>query len=95
MKYYLYILQTIDNTLYTGIALDVKKRFLKHLNKKGAKYTISHKPEKIVYLDIFENKSLASSEEYRIKKTLTRKQKLDLIEKSKSKTTALLKEINF
>lgn len=95
MKYYLYILQTIDNTLYTGIALDVKKRFLQHINKKGAKYTISHQPKEIVYLDVFENKSLASSEEYRIKKTMTRKEKLELIEKYKSRTKILLDEINF
>ena len=90
MKYYLYIILTQDNTLYTGIALDVKKRFIQHQEKKGAKYTISHKPKQIVYLDVFENKSLALSEEYRIKKTLKRQQKLELIEKNKSKTKELL-----
>ena len=90
MKYYLYIILTQDNTLYTGIALDVKKRFIQHQEKKGAKYTISHKPKEIVYLDVFENKSLALSEEYRIKKTLKRQQKLELIEKNKPKTKELL-----
>ena len=47
MKYYLYILQTQDNTLYCGIARDVQKRFQEHLSGKGAKYTRSHKPVKI------------------------------------------------
>ena len=79
MKYYLYILKTVDNTLYCGIARDVIARFNEHLLGKGAKYTRAHKPESIVYIDIFEDKSAASKEEYRIKKTLNRAQKLNLI----------------
>lgn len=78
MKYYLYILQTLDNTLYCGIALDVEKRYQEHIEGKGAKYTRAHKPEKIVYVREFETKSEALREEYRIKR-LTRKQKLELI----------------
>ena len=70
MKYYLYILKTIDDTLYCGIARDVLVRFEEHLSGTGAKYTRSHKPESIVYVDIFEDKSSAAKEEYRIKKTL-------------------------
>ena len=90
MKYYLYILKTVDNTLYCGIARDVLVRFKEHLSGKGAKYTRSHKPESIVYVDIFEDKSSASKEEYRIKKTLNKEQKLDLINKNKEKTKKIL-----
>ncbi len=79
MKYYLYILQTQDNTLYCGIARDVQKRFEKHLCGKGAKYTRAHKPLKIVYIKEFENRSQAQKEEYRIKH-LNKKQKLRLIQ---------------
>lgn len=93
MKYYLYILKTFDNTLYCGIARDVLKRFEEHKNGTGAKYTKSHKPEKIVYVDIFEDKSSASKEEYRIKKTLSRKEKLNLIEENKNKTEKILKNL--
>ena len=81
MKYYLYILQTTDNTLYCGIARDVQKRFQEHLSGKGAKYTRSHKPLKIVYTKEFENKSEALKEEIRIKK-LSKKEKLRLISKT-------------
>ncbi|HIQ89910.1 TPA: GIY-YIG nuclease family protein [Candidatus Galligastranaerophilus faecipullorum] len=81
MKYYLYILQTTDNTLYCGIARDVQKRFQEHLSGKGAKYTRSHKPLKIVYTKEFENKSEALKEEIRIKK-LSKKEKLRLISKN-------------
>ena len=93
MKYYLYILKTIDDTLYCGIARDVLKRFEEHKSGKGAKYTRAHKPEKLVYLDIFEDKSNASKEEYRIKKTLSRKEKMELIYKNKEKTKKILENL--
>ena len=86
MKYYLYILKTVDNTLYCGIARDVLARFEEHKAGTGAKYTRSHKPESIVYVDVFEDRATASSEEYRIKKTLNRSEKLKLIEENKQKT---------
>lgn len=94
MKYYLYILKTVDNTLYCGIAKDVLARFEEHKAGTGAKYTRSHKPESIVYVDIFEDRATASSEEYRIKKTLNRSEKLKLIEKNKKKTKEILDKIN-
>ena len=93
MKYYLYILKTVDNTLYCGIARDVLARFEEHKTGKGAKYTRSHKPQSIVYVDVFEDKSSASKEEYRIKKTLARKEKLELIEKNKLKTEKMLNDL--
>ena len=72
----------MDNSLYCGIARNVLARFNEHKAGTGAKYTRSHKPEKLVYVDIFEDKSSASKEEYRIKKTLTRQEKLALIEQN-------------
>ncbi len=78
MKYYLYILLTVDNTLYCGIARDVEKRFMEHMSGKGAKYTRSHKPLKIVYTKEFESRSEAQKEEYRIKH-LSKEEKLKLI----------------
>lgn len=77
-NYYVYILETIDNTLYCGYTDDVEKRFKMHLKGKGAKYTRSHKPVKIVYQKEFSTKSEAQKEEFRIKH-LTRKEKLELI----------------
>ncbi len=91
MKYFVYILLTVDDTLYCGITNDLVKRFYAHLNKKGAKYTKTHPPKKIVYVDVFENKSDASKEEYRIKKTLSRAQKLEIIENNLKRTDKYLK----
>ena len=77
-KYFTDILLTEQNTLYCGYTDDVEKRFQAHLEGKGAKYTRSHKPIKIVYQKEFETKSDAMKEERRIKK-LSRFEKLKLI----------------
>lgn len=77
-KYFTYILLTEQNTLYCGYTDNVEKRFQVHLEGKGAKYTRSHKPIKIVYQKEFETKSDAMKEERRIKK-LSRFEKLKLI----------------
>lgn len=76
--YYTYILLTQNDTLYCGYTDNVKKRFLKHLSGKGAKYTRANKPVKIVYQHGYRTKSQAMKEEARIKK-LSKKEKLRLI----------------
>ncbi len=78
--YYVYILKCADNTLYTGIAADIDRRMAEHFGrtKKCARYTRSHKAEKLEALWSAENRSLALRLEFRIKK-LTRTQKLRLI----------------
>lgn len=77
-KFYVYILLTEQNTLYCGYTDNLTKRFELHKAGKGAKYTRSHKPVKIVYSKEYETKQEAQKEEYRIKK-LTKIKKLELI----------------
>ena len=72
--YYTYMLICNDNSIYTGITNDVKRRFQQHCAGKGAKYTISHKPQKIIAVFSSKDKSIASKLEYKIKQ-LTKKQK--------------------
>lgn len=78
-KHFVYILLTQNNTLYCGYTDNVEKRFNEHLSGKGAKYTKSNKPVKVVYQKEFPTKSEALKEEYRIKHKLTKAQKLELI----------------
>ncbi len=78
--YYVYILLCEDQTLYTGVARDVEKRFMAHVLGVGAKYTKSHKPVKIVYKERKRNKSSALKREFAIKK-LSKTEKLALIER--------------
>lgn len=74
----MYILLCEDQSLYTGVARDVEKRFASHIFGVGAKYTKSHKPLKIVYKERKRNRSSALKREYVIKK-LSKKEKLELI----------------
>ena len=79
--YYLYILKCKDNTLYTGITNNLKRRIVEHNSSKlGARYTKSRRPVKLVYSVKFKNRSEALKEEYRIKK-LSRVEKLKIINK--------------
>ena len=66
--YYIYILRCEDDTLYTGIARDYKKRYEKHLAGEGAKYTRSRKPVKIERVWRTEGRSRATKVEYFLKK---------------------------
>lgn len=81
MSYFVYILECSDGSLYTGITTNITKRLNEHnSNKKGAKYTKTRRPVKLVYKETSENRSTASKREYAIKK-LTRVKKLQLIKK--------------
>lgn len=80
MNYFVYMLQCADDTLYTGIATDIKRRLDEHNSShKGAKYTRARRPVKLVYSEVFEDRSSASKREYEIKKKMSRAQKLQLI----------------
>ena len=81
MKYFVYMLRCSDNSLYTGITTDVLRRVDEHNGKgnKGAKYTAMRRPVKLVYSTEFENRSMATKEEARIKKLMKHK-KESLIE---------------
>jgi len=81
MKYFVYILQCSDNTLYTGITTDLPRRLEEHNSSdKGAKYTKIRRPVTLVYDEVCQDRSSASKREYAIKH-LSRKKKLELLHK--------------
>jgi len=79
-SWFVYILRCADDTLYTGIAKDVKSRLDQHNNDnvKGAKYTRARRPVELVYSEACDSRSSASKREYAVKK-LSRAEKLLLI----------------
>ena len=77
-KHCCYIIICRDNTLYCGYSNDVEKRVRNHNGGRGAKYTKTRLPVKLVYVECFDTKSEAMKREYQIKQ-LTRKEKLRLI----------------
>ncbi len=74
----LYILKCGDDSYYTGITNNLKKRLSDHNNGKGAKYTRGRGPFKVVHTERHDNRSQASIRENEIKK-LTRDEKTELI----------------
>lgn len=78
MKFYVYIVECIDKTYYTGYSNDVERRVEKHNSGKGAKYTKTRRPVKLIYKEECLDKSSAMKREYQIKQ-LNRKQKESLI----------------
>lgn len=75
---YTYMLECSDGSLYTGWTNDLEKRLKAHNAGRGAKYTKSRLPVKLVYQEMFETKEEAMRREYAIKQ-LTREEKLRLI----------------
>ena len=78
MPFYVYILLCMDGSFYTGYTKDVDERMKQHENGKGARYTKTHKPQKLEYLEVFGTRSSAMKRERAIKK-LSHQQKRDLI----------------
>ena len=78
MNWQVYIIVCTDNSLYTGITTDIKRRFREHAGVQGAKYFRGRTPDKVVYLEGGHSRSTASKREAAIKKLL-RADKLRLI----------------
>jgi len=75
----MYVVECADSTLYTGITTDIERRLNEHnMSAKGAKYTRSRRPVKLIYHETFTDRSEASKAEAKFKK-LKRKVKLDII----------------
>lgn len=82
--WFLYIISTEKGKLYTGITVDLERRFYEHLfGIKGAKFFRSDEPQEIVHTEVFINRSEASKREYQIKK-MSRKNKIKLINSNES-----------
>ncbi|RKM62895.1 MULTISPECIES: GIY-YIG nuclease family protein [unclassified Butyrivibrio] len=77
---YTYIVECADGSLYCGWTNDLEKRIADHNAGKGAKYTKTRLPVKLVYHEEFDTKEEAMSREWHIKQ-LRREDKLKLINK--------------
>lgn len=53
MKGYMYILECVDNSYYTGSTIDLKRRLRQHQDGEGANYTKKRLPVKLVYYEEF------------------------------------------
>lgn len=76
--WYVYILRCADDTLYTGITNFLKRRVETHNRQKGARYTRSRTPVKLVYSEKQPSCGAALKREAYIK-TFSPKRKRELI----------------
>lgn len=68
MTYFVYMLVCEDGSFYLGSTINVDKRFQAHVSGKGASYTRSHKPVKVVYQEELLDKGSALHREHELKK---------------------------
>ena len=80
-RYYLYVLECGDGTLYTGYTPDIEARLAQHRAGTGAKYTRGRGPLTLLASAEFPTKHDAMSAEYRFKR-LTRDKKDALLAKA-------------
>lgn len=65
--WYVYVIQCRDGSLYTGVAVDVQRRYAQHAAGKGARYTRAHPPAKLLACFPHPDRSSAQRAEYAIK----------------------------
>ena len=74
--WFVYIVECCDSTYYVGITTEVARRIKQHSSGKGAKYTRSRKPVKLLHFFEVPSRSEALKQEAAIKK-LKRDQKIN------------------
>ena len=78
MKFYVYLLVTTNNEKsisYVGYTNNLKKRLFLHNISKGAKFTRG-RTWKLIYKRLYNSKSLAMKEEYKLKKNYLLRKKI-------------------
>jgi len=76
---YVYIVECVDGTLYTGWTVDIAKRLACHNDGTGAKYTRGRGPVTLVYCEEHQTMQAALKREREIKR-YPKKRKLLLCE---------------
>lgn len=78
-KWWVYIVECKDTTLYTGCTNDLERRIRQHnTSTQGAHYTLLRRPVVLRYSEECENRSSAQKREYVIK-CMTRSEKVALL----------------
>lgn len=83
--WFVYVIICSDGTYYSGITTDVNRRMNEHNSSaKGARYTRSRRPTRLVFQEKTKDRSSASKREFVIKQ-MTRSQKEQLVKTTSPK----------
>lgn len=74
-SWYVYIIECLDNTYYTGMTWNVANRLEQHISRLGSKYTTKHGVKKLVYVEQFNDLEMARVREKQIKNWSQEKKK--------------------
>jgi putative endonuclease len=78
VPWFVYVVRCRDGSLYTGVSVDVDARISQHNAGRGARYTRSRLPVRLVHTERKRSRSTAQSREAAIK-ALPRRDKLKLV----------------
>ena len=93
-SWYVYMIRSSDNQLYTGITTDIQRRWREHsTGKAGARYFRGRKPGSLCLLEIHPDRSSASKREAAIKQ-LSRQTKEHLLLQQTAEQQLRLSEFN-
>ena len=67
-NWFLYMVRCADDTIYTGISIDVQARIEKYNQGKGAKYTSTRLPVKLIYYESQPDQISAMKREVKVKR---------------------------
>ncbi len=86
--WYLYIVKCKDNSLYTGITTNIRRRLFEHNNRLGAKSIRGKLPVILAYKEAYDNQIEAARREREIK-GWRREKKIKLIKSINSSVRSL------
>lgn len=66
-SWFVYLLECRDGSIYAGITTDVATRFAVHVSGKGARYTRSHPPVRVLGCFEYPDRSAALKAEHAIR----------------------------
>lgn len=75
MAWFVYLIECKDGSIYTGIAVDVAARYAAHVSGKGARYTRSHPPRRLLAAIQYADRSAACKAEFQIKRLSPREKR--------------------
>ena len=65
--WYVYIIECLDSTYYTGMTWNIANRLEQHISRLGSRYTSKHGAKKLVYCEEFNDLEMARKRERQIK----------------------------
>lgn len=68
MAWFVYLIECTDGSVYTGVAVDVERRYAEHATGKGARYTRAHPPARLLARFPHPDRSSALKAEHAIKR---------------------------